>query len=467
MRRAVPLLVALVLILAACGPNASNSASPTTASTVAPPASGSAPAESQAPLTASGDIFAYGFAYETGDIIAKTRADVFKEKYPDVKVTWSESGFDDQQFLAALAGSDKPDAVNLPRNKIGTYIAQGVLEPLDDCIAKTGFDTSVFYDAAKNDVTVDGKMYAFPEFYNTRNWIINNKAFKDAGIDPNSLNWGDWDAIKQANDKLVKKDGDKITRIGIDPKIPEFLPLWVKADGGSVISDDGKTSQLDSQQTIDAVKYTTDLVKAQGDPTKWLDFRNTWDFFGAKNQVASDQVGAWPMEQWYLNVLAQNSPDVDITVKPFMTKDGQPITYEDGNSWAIVKGTDNPDAACALASTMVATDTWVAAGKARAEDAKKNNKPQTGVYTGNREADKIIFDQYVDLSDMPVFEAAVKAVLDNQENAFGSAPSPGAAGFQQALTDGVNRVLSGSASAEDSMKQAQQEAQDAIDSGAS
>jgi multiple sugar transport system substrate-binding protein len=463
MRRAVPILVSLVFVLVACGPSANNSASPTTAGTVAPPASGSAPA-SQEPLAASGDIFAYGFAYETGDIIAKTRADVFMKAYPDVKVTWSESGFDDQKFLAALSGKDKPDAVNLPRNKIGTYIAQGVLAPITDCVSKTGFDTGVFYDAAKNDVTVDGQMYAFPEFYNTRAWIINNKAFEDAGIDPESLDLSDWDAIAAANAKLVKKDGDKITRIGIDPKIPEFLPLWAKANGGAVISDDGLTSQLDSQEVVDAVKYTTDLVKAQGDPTKWLDFRNTWDFFGAKNQVASDQIGAWPMEQWYLNVLAQNSPDVDITVKPFLTKDGQPITMEDGNAWAIVADTDNPDAACVLASTMVATDTWVAAAKARAEDAEKNDKPQTGVYSGNREADQIIFDQYVDLSDMPVFEKAVQAIIDNQENAFGSAPSPGAAGFQQAMIDGVNRVLSGSATPEEAMQGAQQDAQDAIDS---
>ena len=463
MRRAVPILVSMVLLLAACGPNAATP-NPTTAGGGSQPASG--PPASLEPLKAEGKLFAYGFAYKTGDIIAKTRADVFKDAYPDVDVTWSESGFEDQKFLTALASSDKPDVVNMPRNKIGTYVAQGVLDPISDCVSKTGFDTNVFYEAARNDVTVDGQMYAFPEFYNTRNWIINNKAFEDAGIDPDSLDFSDWDAIAAANEKLVKKNGDKISRIGIDPKIPEFLPLWVKANGGAVMSDDGLTSQLDSQQVIDAVKYTTDLVKAQGDPTKWLDFRNTWDFFGGKNQVASDQIGAWPMEQWYLNVLAQNSPDVDITVKPFLTKDGQPITLEDGNSWAIVHDTDNPDAACALVSTMVATDTWVAAAKARQEDAEKNNKPQTGVYSGNQEADQIIFDKYVDLSDMPVFEAAVKAVLDNQANAFGWPPSPGAAGFQQAMTDGVNRALSGGATPEDAMAQAQQEAQDAIDSNA-
>ena len=41
--------------------------------------------------------------------------------------------------------------------------------------------------------------------------------------------------------------------------------------------------------------------------------RDSFDFFGAKNQFARDQLGAFPMEDFYLNVLAENSPH---TVRP-------------------------------------------------------------------------------------------------------------------------------------------------------
>jgi multiple sugar transport system substrate-binding protein len=51
------------------------------------------------------------------------------------------------------------------------------------------------------------------------------------------------------------------------------------------------------------------------------------------------------MEDWYLNVLAESSPDVDITVTPFKDRQGNPLTFATGSAWAIPKGAKNPDAA--------------------------------------------------------------------------------------------------------------------------
>ena len=86
----------------------------------------------------SGELFAYGFSYETGDDIAQNRVNVFTEAYPDVDISFSESGTEAQGLLAALASDDPPDVVYLPRNEAGSYIARGVLEPLDDCVERAG-----------------------------------------------------------------------------------------------------------------------------------------------------------------------------------------------------------------------------------------------------------------------------------------------------------------------------------------
>jgi hypothetical protein len=80
-------------------------------------------------------------------------------------------------------------------------------------------------------------------------------------------------------------------------------------------------------------------------------------FFGAKNRFVKDQLGAFPMEDWYLNVLAEASPDVDITVTPFKDRQGNPITFVTGSAWAIPKGAKNPNAACRLARTMTEAST--------------------------------------------------------------------------------------------------------------
>jgi multiple sugar transport system substrate-binding protein len=115
---------------------------------------------------------------------------------------------------------------------------------------------------------------------------------------------------------------------------------------------------------------------------------------------------------------------------------------------------------------MVWTGSWVAAAAAASDEARANDRPQTGIYTGNREADAIIFAQHVDLGGLPVFADAVQVVLGNQEHAFGLPPTAASAAVERAMAAGVERVLSDGASPGEAMAQAQQEAQAAIDRAA-
>lgn len=413
----------------------------------------------------SGELFAYGFAYETGDDIARNRVDVFRAAYPDVNISFSESGTDSQGLLAALASGEPPGIVYLSRNDAGSFIARDALMPLDDCIEQMGIDTSQFYQAGLDQVTVDGTLYAMPEFFNTRVWILNNHVFDEAGVDPMTVDLSDWDALMELNEQLTESDGGELTRIGIDPRLPEFLPLWAWANDSPMISEDGLTAQLDDPGVIEALEVTAQFLEPYGGFTDYLDFRSTFDIFGAENPYVLDQLGGMPMEQWYLNVLAENSPDIDITVRPFETTSGEPITWADGNAWGIPADSPNPEAACAFLATMTATDTWVTAAQARTDAAVEAGTPATGTFTANREADALIFSEVVQLDEYPMFADAVQVVLEGQDAAFGLPPSPAAAEFAIAWQDGASRALSGEDPA-DAMGLAQQDAQDAIDSAA-
>ena len=165
-------LIALSLLVTACSSGQGSSAAPSSAAGSAPAASSgggesTAPssagasqgasegasqgaAASPATIEASGNINAFGMSYDTGDTIAKERIDYVREKYPDVKVKFSESGFDPQQFVTALQSSAPPDVVSIERWRIGTYVGSGVLEPLDDCISKAGVDMSNYRESAVN-----------------------------------------------------------------------------------------------------------------------------------------------------------------------------------------------------------------------------------------------------------------------------------------------------------------------------
>ena len=469
-------VVALSLLLTACSGNNGSSSSPaasagggassspaSSGASESPGASGSA-AASQAAIQATGTINAFGLSYDTGDTIAKERVDYFKEKYPDVQVKFSESSFDPQQFVTALQSSDPPDVVNVERWRIGTYVGSGVLEPLTDCISKAGVDMSNFRDSAVKAVTFNNTVYGMPQFFWVSNWLADDDLFKEAGLDPTTWDVGNWDQIKAANDALLSKTK---TKIGIDPKISDNgdrFPMWVAAAGGSLISDDGKTAQLDSQPVMDALTFGKSIIDAHGGLTKFKDrLGQTGDFFGAENEFKNNLEGSFPMQQWYLNVLATSTPDTKFTVIPFKSKQGQPVTMAEGDALAITANSKNKDAACAFITAMTSTDAWVRAATKRASDAKAKNEIQTGTSTGNKAAEEQIFTSIVDTGDNQVFKDAVNNYFQTFDSAFEVPATTAAEDFRQAWIDGVNAALSGQKDPATAMKDAQQVAQQALD----
>lgn len=410
-----------------------------------------------------GTLRVFGFGCTTGDEIAKVRIAQFAKLYPGVTLNCNESGWDIQKFTTALNSNEAPDLVHAPRNVVADLAAQGVIVPLDQCIASRNVDTSVFREAAMSQVTIGGKVYELPEFFNTRVVYINNKALTDAGLTEADVDTSDYAKLADLNTKLTKGKGGDLSRIGFDPKLPEFLPLWAKANGIDLASADGKTSQLGDPKIAEVLDALKPFYEASGGYTAFNDFRGTWDFFGSGNEFAKDQIGVMPFEQWYINVLADTSPDVDFMVKPFKARDGSDITWADGDGWAITSKAANADAACEFANVMTNAQTWITAAQARADTRAKDKKPNTGVYTGNKVADDVIFNQIVDLSAYPKFDAAVKTVLSVQDKAFSVPSIPGAAKFTQAWTDAVSQIISEGSDAAQTMQTANTEAQAAID----
>ena len=128
-------------------------------------------------------------------------------------------------------------------------------------ISKAGIDMNNFRQAAVSAVTYNNQVWGIPEFFNTRVVLINNKLAKADGVSPDQIDMGNWDNLKAANDKLFKKEGGKLTVLGFDPKLPEFLPLWAKINGADLISADGKKAQLDDPKVAEALQFAAGRMK--------------------------------------------------------------------------------------------------------------------------------------------------------------------------------------------------------------
>ena len=89
------------------------------------------------------------------------------------------------------------------------------------------------------------------------------------------------------------------------------------------------------------------IVNAEGGWNEFKSFRDTFDFFGAKNPLVKDQLGFWPMESFIYNVFSNNSPDVDLSGEVLPgSREAGPITYFSGNASVVPKGSKNKADTC-------------------------------------------------------------------------------------------------------------------------
>ena len=397
------------------------------------------------------------------DEIASTRVELFKKQHPDVDLRINEGGFDAQQFLSSVASGRPPDLIYLDREVLASYAHRGALEPLTSCVDRAGIRLGDYRKSAVAQTTVDGVLYGIPEFSIVPVVLVNDKAAADAGVRPQDIDTSDWNGLRALGDRMTKRSGGKLTRLGFYPKVPDFFPLWVRAAGGDILSADGGTAQLDSPQAKEALSYAKDVYDRAGGYPAVKAFNDSWDFFGEKNQFATDQVGIMLMENWYLNVLADVSPNAPVTVLPFTDRQGRPLTWGTGSAWAIPKGARHVEAACDFIATMTATETWVAAAKARVAKRAEEKKPFTGLYTANRVADEQIYREVYRPSGVRWLDEGVKVLVSVQDAAFTTPPSPAGAEVKDEWESADNRVLQNGDDVATTLESAQRQAQSAID----
>src|SRR4029079_19182410 len=299
--------------------------------------------------------------------------------------------FSDQVFLTQLASGSVPDLVRMPRASVALYAAKGVLQPMDSCVAPV---KSQYRVGAMRSMTYGGKVYGVPEFTNQITLIVNQSAFKAAGLPISDAQTANKKQLLATAKKLTKFDASgNLTRIGFDPKIDADwgLPLWTKWFGKDIISKDGLKAQLNTKEAVAALAFAAQLINAEGGWNKFKAFRDTMDFFGAQNPLVKDQLGFWPMESFIYNVFSNNSPNVDLVAKFFTNRKGGPITMFSGNGWVVPKGSKNVAAACAHMKAVTSVQAWVTAAKKRFDARKAAGSTFTGLYTANAVADTKVY----------------------------------------------------------------------------
>ncbi|HEX6499104.1 MAG TPA: extracellular solute-binding protein [Micromonosporaceae bacterium] len=401
----------------------------------------------------SGTLNAWGF--NNADDVGKSRLAYAEKQLSGVTIKIDETGFDAQKFTTRVASGDVPDVVQMDRQYVGTYAAQGLIMPLDKCFSANKVDPKErWYASVVGDVTYKGQVWAVPQFYQPPAILLNEAVLSAAGVQDSDIDTSKPDVLLAAIKKMYKESGGVPTTLGFHPQATGQANLWVLGLGGKLVGDNGKPTLDDPSNT-----YALDLLKkimdAQGGYAKVKSFSDSFDTFGAKNQFVQNQVGAETDAQWYPNVLSPYKDKIQLHAVPFKDKNGNPVAVAGGQAFVIPAKAKNPTAACAWALALTSQDAWMAAGDARAETIKQKNGIYTGLFTGSPAADKAIRDKYVKPSGNAGFDQVIATYYDVVPTGKSLGASPAGQQIQQELTNAITAALLGKKSSQQALADAQ------------
>ena len=250
--RFITLSFAVMFIAAACGGGGSSGA-PSTAGTGG---SGEPPAESENtfdPASISGDVTLGQWESSPAEGTAlKGAIDAFSTAYPNIKVKQTTIPGDYRAAMITKFGaSDVPDLFYVNAEYAPEWMSNGFLLPLDDYIQRQGFDTSTFFPDYASIFQQDGTTFGLPKDGNTIAMAVNTDLVPNP---PTTL-----DELITVAQGLKGKSGLKAPMC-LNPSLDRGL-AFLYAQGGSLLTDDGSASAIDTTESKAAVQWYMDLFK--------------------------------------------------------------------------------------------------------------------------------------------------------------------------------------------------------------
>jgi multiple sugar transport system substrate-binding protein len=259
-RRFLTIASALVVVLAACSPGGSTSASPDSTS-VTPASPGASPAASPSgegiaidEAAVSGTVRLSGWRSSESEekLLTETIA-AFEAAYPNVKVDYEPipEGYIDQ-MTAQFSAGEPPDVFYVQAEFSDAWMEDGLLEPLDPYFAgNPEFTTEPFYDQLLSVFQLDGKTYGLPKDAGPLALFYNTDLLTAANVQPPTT----WDELTAAA-KTLTKDG--VAGLCVGPELPR-VGAFIYQAGGGIYNADGTELTITSPESVAGIDYYLQL----------------------------------------------------------------------------------------------------------------------------------------------------------------------------------------------------------------
>ena len=275
-----------------------------TAAPAAKPTEAPKPAAAPKPSGAQVTIKFHARQGQQEDELYKQRIPEFEAKYPNIKAVLEN--FPTNEYYAKIAtmaaGGTIGDAAwtSIGSGSIYFLYARKIIYPVDDFVSRDKFDLTPYFPGCIKALTRDGKLIGLPFKAHPGIALVyyNKKLFDDAGVKYPTEEWKHADLVDLAK-KLTKA-----------PDYYGFLPTttargllsFVKSFGGELLSEDGKTSQLNSKEGLGAIQFVDALFHEHkvspapdqivGDSNQmWIAGKLAMFHSGTSTEVTRKQIG--------------------------------------------------------------------------------------------------------------------------------------------------------------------------------
>ena len=276
-----------------------------------------------------------------------------------IHVTWQVINGDYTQAMTArFAAHNTPDVFYVDSSVIGSWIHQGVIQPLNGMIKQTHFNTKPFYPKLLGAFEKGKTVYGFPKDWSPLATETGNALFAKAGIKTVPQSWAQ-----------LRSDAKKMVNKGI--KHPICLSAdWARMgafmyeNGGSI------TNHLTSAANAKAVSFYVGLLKSG---LAYTPPSGSW----CGQELGQGHAAIIFEGNWLLPFMKSTYPSTHYSVHPMIQGKKQ------GNlaftvSWSIAKSDPNKAAAWKVLSWLVGKQgekIWMSKGLAL---SPRNDVPSIG-----------------------------------------------------------------------------------------
>ena len=278
--------------------------------------------------------------------------DDFEAANPGVKVELISGPYasTQQQTVAGAASGTLADVVGLDGAWVNDLATQNAITDLSALMSQEGIDDSKL----ASQIEVDGKTYMIPVVNFVYPMFSNDQMLADAGVSQPPSNRSEFlDAAK----KISAKDGQYgwVLPLALDAPngIQNDVMSWTWASGGSMLAD----GQPDL--TNESVTGTVEFVKSLWDADAIAPGALTMKEQDKVEQFTNGRVGMMIDSLAHINLIRENSPDLDFSLSAIPAEDG--YTGERGMpyaSWGIgvAESSEHKAEAVKLVDYLMSTD---------------------------------------------------------------------------------------------------------------